>query len=135
MQINSLVAKVFENKQFSQFKNLNETELIEQRKKNPALDIALYDAQKAQMLEDVAKEKMIALKVAKGEKLSKEEQEFMEKNNPQLLQKAAMAKEFVKQLKQNKNTNSLHVLSAINNIQKYDPQYAELVSQSFNSSL
>lgn len=125
---NSFRDIVFSNEKFAKFKDLKPDELRETRKTNKELDWALYDADKAQMFMDIAKEKNIALKLAKGEKLSNEEREFIEKNNPTLLEKAQNAIKQAKALKQ----NSFQAISIIKNFAKYDPEYAELLQEAFN---
>lgn len=136
IQTNNFRDIVFSNEKFAKFKNLKPDELTETRKTNKELDWALYDADKAQMFLDIAREKMIAIKLAKGEKLSDEEQEFIEKNNPQLLEKAQNAQTFVKNLKkpnQDSDTSKLQVLNAIQKLSKYDPEYAELLLNAYEN--
>lgn len=136
IQTNNFRDIVFSNEKFAKFKNLKPDELTETRKTNKELDWALYDADKAQMFLDIAREKMIAIKLAKGEKLSDEEREFIEKNNPQLLEKAQNAQIFVKNLKkpnQDSDTSKLQVLNAIQKLSKYDPEYAELLLNAYES--
>lgn len=136
IQTNNFRDIVFSNEKFAKFKNLKPDELTETRKTNKELDWALYDADKAQMFLDIAREKMIAIKLVKGEKLSDEEREFIEKNNPQLLEKAQNAQIFVKNLKkpnQNNDTSKLQVLNAIQKLSKYDPEYAELLLNAYEN--
>ena len=53
------------------------SELNEARKKDPALDRALYAADMAKMHADIAKADTLARKAARGETLDDEEQAFM----------------------------------------------------------
>ena len=74
-------------------KTLKETnELNDMRKKDPQLDRALYQADIAKMYEECSKVEQIAKKVAKGEPITKEEEEFINQVDPELLKKANMAK-------------------------------------------
>lgn len=136
IHVNNLRDLVFSQKRFSKFKDLSPDELRAQRKQNKDLDWALYDADKAQMLMDLGKEKMIALKIARGEKLSDEEQKFMEKNNPDLLEKAKMAIQQANNLKQSNKSNdnnAIQVLSSIQALSKYDEEYSQLLLEAYNS--
>lgn len=127
----SLREIVFKDERFAKFKDLKPDELREARKKNQKLDWALYDADKAQMFMDIAKEKIIAIKLSKGEKLTDEEQKFIEKNNSSLLEKAQMALTQADNLKQ-QNSTKLQTLSFIQNISKYDSEYGELLLNAYN---
>lgn len=66
--------------------------IIELRKKDPALDRAMYLADLAKMHDDISKAEQIAKKVAKGEPISDEEKEFILKNDPEKYKRAIEAR-------------------------------------------
>ena len=74
------------------------SELNEARKKDPALDRALYAADMAKMHADIAKADTLARKAARGETLDDEEQAFMTQEAPEKLREAEKAKQRAKEI-------------------------------------
>lgn len=112
--------------------------LWNERANNEALDRALYLDDLSKIHEEQFKSEQLAKKLAKGESLTKEEREYLEKVNPQLLKDAEKAKEEAENLKnQLKNAKDKQAAQNVieqasfqaNAVAKYNMQYANLLKE------
>ncbi|WP_045517011.1 hypothetical protein [Clostridium sporogenes] len=120
-------------------KSIEEQEEVHKaRKEDPELDRMLYLDDLNKVYEEQAKVEAIARKVARGEKLTEEEKELINRVNPEMLRKAEAAKQENESLKQKlRNAKSkqeaLGILSqacmGAQQITECDPQYGNLLME------
>lgn len=116
---------------FFDSKNTDLTLFVNQDK-NTDLDIYLDPKTKAMKIAlEQQRAKIIAIKVAKGEKLTKEELNLIKEYSPELLQKAKIAHQQASIFKQNNDTNNINdkmqILAFVQNLSKQDELLGELM--------
>ena len=121
------------------------SELNEARKKDPALDRALYAADMARMQADISKADTLARKAARGETLSDEEQAFMEREAPEKLREVdkarQRAREITAQARQTKTpAEATQVLAQAAtemnaSIKSGNPDYAQLLGEALRAAV
>ncbi len=114
------------------------------RRENPALDRALYEADKAEMFNDSNKAKNLMKKIARGEELTPEERAYMEENYPDMVRQAEQAKQQAEQMAdQIKNASSdteknavvMEAYTLVQNTAEVDSEYAEVLGESIKKML
>ncbi|WP_461612164.1 hypothetical protein [Clostridium sp. Marseille-QA1073] len=108
------------------------------RKENPQLDRMLYQHDMNKMYEEQAEIERIVKKIARGERLTEEEKELINRVDPEILRKAEEAKQASESLK-NKLRNAKSKQEAqkilvqtsmkVQQIAEGDPQYGNLLME------
>ncbi len=116
----------------------------EARKQDPALDQMLYDADKADMLNEFSKAKQLMMKLARGENLTDEEKQFLNENYPEFSQSAEQAQVEAEKVKENlKNARNkdekqaiiMQAASMINSLSENDTVYAAALSEAIKTAI
>ncbi|MFX0547813.1 hypothetical protein ACOAKC_00625 [Hathewaya histolytica] len=118
-------------------------EVYKARKENQQLDQALYQHDIAKVYEEQAKIENIAKKIARGESLTKEEMELINRVDPEMYRKAEMAKQEGEELKNNikrakskQEARNMLAQACMKSQQmmQVDPQYGSLVMEAIKNS-